>query len=86
MKFKTNTRFNHLPLSLVIESLLLISFEKLNLIFYIYKFNTTINVIMKRKRKRTQFKQHFATALKPLTKKFMVLVYWTNVHCAMIAP
>ena len=42
----------------------MISFEDLNLIFYIGVFNTTIEVIMK---KKSQLKQHFATTFRPLT-------------------
>jgi len=51
--------------------LLMISFEDLTWIFYIWVSNTTIEDTMK----KIQFKQHFATTFKLLTKKVMVLVY-----------
>ena len=55
--------------------LLVICFEDFILIFYIFVPNTTIEGTMK---KIIQFKQHFATTFRCLTKKIMVLVYWST--------
>ena len=49
----------------------MISFEDLILIFYIWVPNTTIKGTIK----EVQFKQHFATTFKRLTKKIMIFVY-----------
>ena len=67
-------------------SLLMMSSKDLNLIFYIWLFNTTIEVIMKVK--KIQFKQHFATTFKPLTKKIMVSAYRSTilVHFTNLPP
>ena len=80
MKFMSRTRFNHLLLSITFE----ISYEDLDLIFYIWVFYTTIEVIME----KIQFKQYFPTTFRPLTQKIMVLVYWSTilVHFTMLAP
>ena len=70
-------------------SFLMISFEDRNLIFYIWVFNTTIKFILRKK--NIQFKQHFATTLRPLIQTNMVLVYqsvlWFTilVHFTMLA-
>ena len=48
----------------------MISFEDLDLIFYYWLFNRTIYVIIK----KNQFKQHFATTFRPLTKYIMILI------------
>jgi hypothetical protein len=48
MKFVSKTIFNHLLLS----SLLMKSFEDLNLISYMLVVNSTIKVILKRKKKK----------------------------------
>ena len=52
-------------------SLLIIILKDLNLILYIWVFNTTIEVIMR----KIQFKQHFVITIRPLTKNIMVMVY-----------
>ena len=44
----------------------MISFEDLNLVFYIQAFNTTSEVIIL---KKIQINQHFATTFRPLTWK-----------------
>ena len=58
-------------------SLLMIIFEDLNFIFYIWVFNTTINVIVK----KIQFKQHFATTFEPLTQKNIRALFWSSLPC-----
>ena len=62
----------------------MISFEDLDLIFYIGVFNTTIEVIMG----KIQSKQHFATTFRPLNKNIMILIYWSTflVHFTILAP
>ena len=63
---------------------LVISFENLILIFYIWVLNTTIKSIMK----KSQFNQHFATTFMRSIKKMMVLVhgsiFW--VHFTKLDP
>ena len=62
----------------------MITFEDLNLIFYILVFRTTIKLIMK----KIYFEQQFATTSSPLTQKVMGLVYRSTfwVHFTMFAP
>ena len=65
-------------------SLLMIGFEDLILILYIWVTNLTTKVIMK----IIYFKQHFATTYRRLTKKIMAFVYRSIflVHFTMPAP
>jgi hypothetical protein len=55
-------------------SLLMIRFEDLNLIFYVWVFNTTIEVIMKKKN-QTNLNNKFSMTFRSLTHKIMVFVY-----------
>jgi hypothetical protein len=63
-------------------SLLTISFEILNFIFYIQVFSTTLKFIME---KKINLKN---TTFRPLTQKNMVLVHRSTilVHFTMLAP
>ena len=65
-------------------SLLMIGFEDLILIYYIWVPNLTIEAIMK----KINFKQHFATTYRPLTKKTTAFAYRSTclIHCTMLAP
>ena len=62
----------------------MISFEDLVLIFYICIPNTKIKDTME----KIQFKQHITTTFRCLTKKIMVLLYWTFlfIYLTMLAP
>ena len=73
-KSTSKTRFRHLLLSITFIN----KFEDLSLIFYIWVFKTTIEVITNFFLK-SQFKQHFATTFKPLTTNnwIMNLVHWS---------
>ena len=82
IKFTFKTISNHVLFNIIF---FIINFEDFNLIFYIWVFNTKLEVTMK---KKSQFKQHFATTFRPLTKQNMVFVYWSTilVYFTMLSP